>query len=144
MLRESSRLEGRKVDLQVITSGEKVEGGVPAERELVAFAEAAIGHDTDATRHARNKLVVEIGEQGMVDAACIIANFQRMVRIADGTGIPLDKPVAMVTAGIREELGINSFGAAGNTPPVKGFARLLGRLLNKIIPLIFRGMAKKN
>ncbi len=143
MLRESSRLEGRPVDLQVITAGDKVEGGVPAERELVAFAESAIGYDADATRQARDQLVATIGEQGMVDAACIIANFQRMVRIADATGIPLDKPVAMITAGIREELGINSYGAAGNTAPVQGFSRLLGKFLNRIVPLIFRRMAKK-
>ena len=45
----------------------------------------------------------------MVDAAGVIANFQRMVRIADGTGIPLDKRVVALTADLRDELGLNDY-----------------------------------
>ena len=44
----------------------------------------------------------------LVDAAAVVGNFERMVRIADGTGIPLDKPVAMVSADMREELGLDA------------------------------------
>jgi len=143
MLRESSRLEGSQVNLTVVMSGETLQNGVPAENELVSFAEAAIGFDNEAIRESRTNLVAAIGEQGMIDAACIIANFQRMVRIADGTGIPLDTPVALVTAGLREDLGINNFGSADNTPPVVGLKRLFGDLMSKLLPFIFRRMAKK-
>jgi hypothetical protein len=149
MLRESSRLEGESVDLKVIASGvSSASGGsgdagaqgLPAEAELLAFAEAALGYDTDATTNARDKLAAAIGEPAMVDAACIIANFQRMVRIADATGIPLDTPVAMVTTDIREELGINDFGSADNTPAIKGMKKIAGRALGKLLPYVFRRM----
>ena len=146
MLRESSRLEGNEIDLQVVTSGESTQGGasgVPAELELVAFAEASVGVDKEATERARVNLSLAIGEQGVIDAAGIVANFQRMVKIADGTGIPLDKPVALITAGMREDLGIDNFRTAANTPPVKGLSRLFGAVLNKIVPFVFRRMAKK-
>jgi hypothetical protein len=111
LLRESSKLTGSEVDLNVITSGLEVESGVPAEAELVNFAEAALAQDNDAISTARSDLAREIGTQGMIDAAAVIANFQRMVRIADGTGIPLDAPMAMVTKEMREALGINEFGS---------------------------------
>ena len=111
MLRESSKFTGSEVDLNVITSGREVESGVPAAAELVNFAEAALTQETDTISAARSDLEREIGTQGMIDAAAVIANFQRMVRIADGTGIPLDAPMAMVTEEMRDALGINEFGS---------------------------------
>ncbi len=142
MLRESSRIDGNKIDLHVITSGTETTGGVPAEKELIAFAEAALGDDGEAISSARESVKDACGEEAMVDAAGVIANFQRMVRIADGTGIPLDAPMAMVTVGMRENLGLNSFGSADNTPDVSFPKRILGALLGNFLPFMFRGMAK--
>lgn len=156
MLRESSKLEGIEVDLQVVTNGQGEGEGegegerdregeaIKGEQALLAFAESALYFDHDATRIARDKLCAVLGEAAMIDSACIIANFQRMVRISDGTGIPLDTPVAMITADLREELGINQFGSAGNTPKVTGIKKVLGRLLNKMLPFLFRQMANKS
>ena len=45
----------------------------------------------------------------MIDAAGVIANFQRMMRIADSPGIPLDARMDALTADLRSELGINRF-----------------------------------
>ena len=73
-----------------------------------------------------------------MDAAAVIGNFERMVRIADGTGIPLDKPVAMITADMREELGIDRFATAVNTPTLNGFQRMLGRLMAGMMPVALR------
>jgi len=143
MLRESSKLEGKEVDLQVL-SGNAGSGVLPAEDELIAFAETALMFDQSATTAARERLVALIGFDAMIDSACIIANFQRMVRIADGTGIPLDTPVAMVTTAIREDLGINDFGSAENTKPITGIKRQFGLLLGKLLPFVFRQMAKRN
>ena len=42
-----------------------------------------------------------------MDAAGVIGNFERMVRIADGTGIPLDRIVDALTSGFRGELGLD-------------------------------------
>ncbi|MBT3833405.1 MAG: hypothetical protein HOB98_12820 [Gammaproteobacteria bacterium] len=47
----------------------------------------------------------------------VIANCQRMVRIADGTGVPLDTPMAMITHGLRENLYHNDYGSTDNMPP---------------------------
>jgi len=142
MLRESSRLEGAKVDLKIITSGSDVDGGIPEEKALVDFAEAAIGQDTLVISTARSYLEQKIGPDAMIDAAAVIANFQRMVIIADGTGIALDAPVAMVTAGLRDDLGINEFSSASYTPTVGFFKRILGSVLGLFLPIMLRRMSK--
>ena len=144
MLRESSKLEGSQANLEVITSGMKVNGkeGLNAEAALVAFAEAALTDDTVAIAAARDALSKVTSESAMIDAAAVIANFQRMVRVADASGIPLDTPIAMITADLRDNLGINSFGSADTTPTIGYGKRLLGRLMGKMIPLLFRNMSK--
>jgi hypothetical protein len=142
MLRESSRVAGNTVDLGVLTSGTKVQGGVDAEVELVEFAEAALGDDVAAIATARDRVEGAVGTEGMVDAAGVVANFQRMVRIADGTGIPLDDAVAMITADERGRLGINDFSSAKNTPALSAMKRLFAPLITKLLPLVFRRRAK--
>ena len=142
MLRVSTQVSGEDVDLKGIVDGDKVATGVPFDKELIQFAEAALGEDEAAIKEARQGVAAKLGEAAMVDAAGVIANFQRMVRIADGTGIPLDKPMAMMTSEIREDLGLNTYGAAGNTPPLSIFQKLLARLLKPILPFVLRRMTK--
>ena len=89
---------------------------------------------------ARERVASELGEAAMVDAAAVIGNFQRMVRIADGTGIPLDTPVAMISADMRADLGIDAYDGASNTAPVRGFQRLVGRGLSRMLPTVLRFM----
>ena len=56
--------------------------------ELVAFAEAIVtGAQTLA--QSRAAVVEALGPEAMVDAAGVASNFERMVRIADATGIEL-------------------------------------------------------
>ena len=143
MLRESSKLEGNKVDLKVLTAGSEGGAGIPAEKELINFAEAAFNTDKQAIAMARTQLAETIGAAAMIDSAAVIANFQRMVRVADGTGIPLDTPVAMVTAGIREELGINNFGSASNTPALGFFQRVLGAVIGRFLGFLLPRMVKR-
>lgn len=49
-----------------------------------------------------------VGEAGMVDAAAVCANFNMMVRIADGTGTPLDSGTASVSEDLRAELELDT------------------------------------
>ena len=42
-----------------------------------------------------------------MDAAGVIGNFQRMVRIADSTGIPVDGFMAESMSELRDALGLN-------------------------------------
>ena len=126
MLRASSQTSGDDVDLTGIVAGgalsrgarggtprkNAVETGIVGDKVLLAFVEAALDDDAQATAAARNAVIETLGEAAMIDAATVIAHFQRMVRIADGTGIPLDTSFAVQTADIREELGINDYGRA--------------------------------
>ena len=66
--------------------------------------------DSDALPAAREKLASEMGAEAMVDTAGVASNFQRMVRIADTTGIP---PAEMgrddLTEELNNKLGLNEY-----------------------------------
>ena len=137
-LRVSAKISGDDIDLEGIVEGEAVATGIPGGKALLAFAEAGLGDDAAAITAARQRVREELGERAMVDAACIIANFQRMVRIADGTGIALDNPLVALTADLRDELGINDYPTARVTREAGWFARLLARLVRPILPALMR------
>ena len=110
---------------------------------LCGYAEACVRGDPDALREARDALEREMGAEALVDAAAVVANFQRMVRIADATGIPLDRPVAVFSVGLREELGLDAYGAAAHTPRVGPLMRALGRLGQPLLRPIMRRYASR-
>ena len=60
-------------------------------------------------------MVNELGEAATIDAAATIATYQRMVRIADGAGIPLDSITERSSEPWRDALGINGFRSRENT-----------------------------
>ena len=131
MLRASSKLTGSEADLHAVMGAGATHTGVPHGQQLVAFAEAAVAatHEGDsALAKARDELLAAAGAAALVDAAGVVGNFQRMVRIADGTGIPVDGGMNALTAGMREDLGIDRFGSAANTAKVGGAAKAAGRL----------------
>lgn len=107
MLRASSEAHDENIDLDVIMTGAAVDEIEFAE-ELIAFAEAIVGADANLIATARDRLVAVAGHAVMVDAAGVASNFQRMVRIADSTGITLGQ-MADETDDLRESLGINKF-----------------------------------
>jgi hypothetical protein len=74
----------------------------------MAFADAMVGTDDQTLATARAALVAAMGAAAMVDAAGVVSNFERMVRIADGTGIPLDAPMARASEDIRAMLDLQS------------------------------------
>lgn len=119
------------MDLEAITKGASDEvAGVAHGAELIAYADAVVARapDVAATRSAVQK---SLGDAGVVDAAAVIANFQRMVRIADGTGIPIDGPLDLLSADIRHEIGINAFSSAegrGRNGPLR---RLVAPLMRR-------------
>ncbi len=143
MLRVSSDVSGEEVDLKGITEGAEAETGIPFDKELLQFADSSLSDNEEAIRKARADVAEKMGNEAMVDAAGVIANFQRMVRIADGTGIPLDKPVALLSDDIRDDLGINEYGSADNTPPLSNFQKLMGKLLRPLMPLVIKRMTRE-
>ena len=107
MLRASAQTSGEDVDLTAIMDGGATATNVPGSQALLAFAEVSLDDDAQVIAAARQRVRTELDEAAMIEAAGVIANFQRMVRIADGTGIPLDAPMAALTADLRVELGIS-------------------------------------
>ena len=111
----SGEANGLTVDLQAALARDHVgDVGVPAGAELLAFTNAVeLDHgDIDATRAA---LVDVIGEQATLEAAAIIAIFNGLVRVADGTGIQLDRGVFTASIEERNLLGIDDFAGSANS-----------------------------
>jgi hypothetical protein len=76
---------------------------------LLAFAEA-MARDDDATlTHVRHAVIEGISPEAMVDAAGVASNFERMVRIADATGIQLDERMATLSQEVRDTLHLERF-----------------------------------
>ncbi|MXV80443.1 MAG: hypothetical protein F4X58_00535 [Chloroflexi bacterium] len=91
-----------------------IDSGVEHGDVLLRYSDAAVGR-TDDLVAAREALDAEMGPDAVVDCAATIANFQRMVRIADGCGIPLDSFSRTESAKWRDGLGIDNFRSRENT-----------------------------
>ena len=134
MLRASIEYQGKQGDLRVITEGSKgADSGVTHSDALVAFAEAAVGSDSAALATARDALREAAGSGALVDAAAVVGNFQRMVRIADGAGIALDGPVALLSADFREDIGLEDFSTANRIVDIGTLGRVFGGVARKVV-----------
>lgn len=109
-------MRGREVDLHAATDPERAAAcGVAPAAVLRALADAMAREDEDALTRARQWFINELGPAQLVDAAAVVSNFERMVRIADATSIPLDDPLEIMSSDVREQRGINRFTAPANT-----------------------------
>jgi hypothetical protein len=133
MLRASIEFHGREGDLRALTDGSRLgDAGIPHGERLNAFAEAAVAGDAAQLATARAALRSAAGSAALVDAAAVVGNFQRMVRIADGTGIPVDAAVRALSGDFRESLGLEGFATrrgAGLGPLARAAAPLLRGLV---------------
>ena len=132
-------MQGREIDVGAVTdTAAAAASGVAHAETLLAFADAVVGSDDDAAlARARAEVVRVLGPAALVDAAAVASNFERMVRVADATGTPLDPPMVLLTEPIRRELDLDRFAAAANTPP----SRVLGRAVGGVLrPLVFAGL----
>jgi hypothetical protein len=83
--------------------------GVEHGQLLIAFAEAMVGEDDDRLTHIRHAVIESMSPAALVDAAGVASNFERMVRIADATGIPLDARMAALSQEVRDTLHLERF-----------------------------------
>ena len=119
MLSLSMGSKGEEVDLAGLVEGsDEVDDRVPHGKVLARFAEAVISGTNDELAAARQAVIEAVGGDGFVDAAAVVGNFERMVRVADATGIPLDETAADATVDLRKDLGLNAYGMADRTPGV--------------------------
>lgn len=132
MLRASIEWNGSEAGLEGATEGSKVgDGGIASGERLTKFAETAVAGDTAELATARDALREAVGSAGLVDAAAVVGNFQRMVRIADGTGIPLDGVVKALSDDFREDIGLEAFQTRRTTEP-GAIARIGAPVLRRI------------
>jgi len=94
MLSWSGKAHGVTVDLATLTVG------VDHADLLLDFARVATSPagDDDELVRVRTALVEALGESVMVDATAVVANFEMMTRLAEGTGAVLHN-MASVRAG---------------------------------------------
>jgi hypothetical protein len=85
MLSWSSNAAGTPADVVAVVD-DRHDAGLPFAAELIAFAQAIGGWDDDVLADARTRLAAVAGDAFMVDAAAVVANFEMMTRVADGTG----------------------------------------------------------
>jgi hypothetical protein len=138
----SGELAGERYDLHAVTAGAAAAPvGVPHERELVALAEAVVRGGEAELAEARAQALAALGPESFVAAAAVASNFERMDRIADATGIPLDAPLDAISADMRAELGIDAFGSAANTKRLSPARRLLGRALAPLARYLMPALA---
>lgn len=116
LLRVSGEGKATGSDIAVVTDETAAErSGVPHASSLVRFADAAVGADDAELELAREEVREVLGTAALVDAAAVVGNFERMVRVADASGIPLDPEIDDYTLEIRDELGLDRFGSSVNT-----------------------------
>lgn len=107
------------------------------------LAEALVRCDPDDLARAREAVRIALGPEAVVDCVAVGSNFERMVRIADATGIPLDLPVAAMTEDLRKDLGLDAYAAATNTPPVTGLQRLVSRAVRPLVPTLMKLVGRR-
>ncbi len=130
MLRESVKLTGGSIDFDGLTDPACTEiKGIPDSQELLQFTNACMGVDGFELDRARQALSDKMGSAAMIDAAGVVSNFQRMVRIADATGIPSDGPLQVMSEDLCEQLGINRYVSAANSTPPSLFQKLMLKII---------------
>lgn len=73
---------------------------------LTAFADAIVARDPSRITTAREAVVAAMGYECALDCAAVASNFERMVRIADGTGIQLGEFLEGASAEARAVLAL--------------------------------------
>jgi len=116
MLRESATQTDTEINLQGINGDpESAAVGIKFGTELMNFATAVAARDSAALVRSRQSLLDVAGPAVLVDAAGVAANFQRMVRIADSIGIPVDDMSSELGREIRRDLNLERFPSAQNS-----------------------------
>ena len=116
MLRASSMTTETDINLQGVNGDQEAATlGIKHGKELMLLGEAVATRDQSLLEQARQRLLDEAGTSVLVDAAGVAANFQRMVRIADSMGIPIDDMESDLGKSVRTELDLTRYASAANT-----------------------------
>lgn len=81
---------------------------------MIRFAEAVVEQSADIA-DLRAEVIAAVGPAAAGQAVSTITAFSGLVRVADGTGIPIDDGLAAVSADIRDSLKLDGLGGAENS-----------------------------
>jgi hypothetical protein len=107
LLRESGKSSSTEYELTAVMRG-LADSGVPHGALLTRFVDAVLGNDANALSLVRFDVRQVLGDAAFVDACATVASFNAVVKIADGTGIPLEDWKEARTEDIRASLGIDA------------------------------------
>ena len=145
LLRGSGEANSHDVDLDLVTAtpeqlAQQSEdaGGLPHAVALITYTDAVISGDPERIRSEAARLETKLGRAGLVRAACVVGNFQRMNRVADATGIALDPGMQFMSSDVRDQVGANAYRSSSYTPEIGSWATTLGVSLR---PLVLRVMS---
>jgi len=79
---------------------------------LEAFVVPVVGDVPARAEAARATVVDTLGPDWLVDVSAVIANFEMMTRLADGTGARLRPEQIVASAALRSEHGLDAFSSA--------------------------------
>lgn len=76
---------------------------------LVRFVDAVLGDDQAELVAARHAVREAVGPAAFVDTCATVASFNAVVKLADGSGVPLEDEKAERTASLRAEFGLDAW-----------------------------------
>ncbi|MDE0155325.1 MAG: hypothetical protein OXS28_06970 [Gammaproteobacteria bacterium] len=120
------------------------DGGVAHGALLSDFATAAVTGDDSALERTRREILNKLGQEELVDAAALVAHYEKMDRIADATGLPLDAPMQILGGELRDSLDIGKFTSAQNTKVAGPVLSALQRTLRAIMLPVLKHLATRN
>lgn len=112
-LRGSTKNQADDVNLNIATEGSAVAAtGVVAGDLLVDFAQTVWAEDEPGAASARSRVIAELGDHGLCDAAAVGAVFNGIDRVADATGNPLNTKMDERSADLRAKVGPDASASA--------------------------------
>ncbi len=99
-------MTGETVDLHAMINGKSTVDGVLHSAPILRFVDALL-IDPDDLPQARTALRDILSDAAFVDTCATVASFNAVVKVADGTGIPLEDFKADKTARLRADLNID-------------------------------------
>ncbi|MDG1909589.1 MAG: hypothetical protein P8I81_12070 [Pseudomonadales bacterium] len=112
LLRASGDRNNESYNLDSVTSEGIADAGVKNGAFLMELAAAVYAQDVDALADIRTRGVKLLGERGLAEAMGIASGFNGITKVANGTGLPLDKSTADITGEMRTETGIDEYSEA--------------------------------
>ena len=131
------------MQLAVDGSSDGSDGGVAHGALLSDFATAAVSGDAETLERTRREILDKLGPEQLVDAAALVAHYEKMDRIADVTGIPLDTAQQVLGGELRGSLGIGKFTSAQNTKSAGPVTLFLQRTLRALLFPVLKYLAAR-